>query len=94
VGPRASLGEVKSKFLTLPGLELRPLGLPARSQSLNRLCHPDSSFVCCRTCLNIIYKSYRIQEDREMSELQGESEVSQSRQRVKFGHESSGTRNQ
>jgi hypothetical protein len=38
VGPRAGLDDVeKSKFLTLPGLELRLLGRPARSQSLYRL---------------------------------------------------------
>jgi hypothetical protein len=35
MGPRAGLDNVeKRKFLTLPGLELRLLGLPARSQSL------------------------------------------------------------
>jgi hypothetical protein len=35
---RAGLdGVEKRKFLTLPGLELRPLGSPARSQSLYRL---------------------------------------------------------
>jgi hypothetical protein len=34
VGPRAGLDEVeKRKFLTIPGLELRPLGRPARSKS-------------------------------------------------------------
>jgi hypothetical protein len=33
VDPRAGLDEVeKRKFLTLPGLELRPLGRPGRSQ--------------------------------------------------------------
>jgi hypothetical protein len=38
VGLRAGLDDVeKRKFLTLPGLELRPLGRPARSQSLSRL---------------------------------------------------------
>jgi hypothetical protein len=43
VGPRASLDAAeKRKFLTLPGLELRPLGRPARSQSLYRLRYPDS----------------------------------------------------
>jgi hypothetical protein len=43
VGPRAGPDDVKkTKFLTLPGLELRPLGLPARSQSLYRLRYPDS----------------------------------------------------
>jgi hypothetical protein len=32
VGPRAGLDEVENrKFLALPGLELRPLGRPARS---------------------------------------------------------------
>jgi hypothetical protein len=32
VGPRTGLDDVeKGKFLTLPGLELRPLGRPARS---------------------------------------------------------------
>jgi hypothetical protein len=30
----------KRKFLTLPGLELRPLGSPACSQSLYRLRYP------------------------------------------------------
>jgi hypothetical protein len=35
VGPRAGLDDVeKRKFLTLPGLELRPLARPAGSQSL------------------------------------------------------------
>jgi hypothetical protein len=36
--PRAGLDDVeKRKLLTLPGLELRTLGRPARSQSLYRL---------------------------------------------------------
>jgi hypothetical protein len=43
MGPGAGLDDVeKRKFLTLPGLELRPLGLPARSQSLYRLRYPCS----------------------------------------------------
>jgi hypothetical protein len=43
VGPKAGLDDVgKRKFLTLPGLELRPLGRPARSQSLYRLRYPGS----------------------------------------------------
>jgi hypothetical protein len=33
----------KRKFLTLPGLELRPLSRPARSQSLYRLSYPGST---------------------------------------------------
>jgi hypothetical protein len=41
VEPRAGLDDVEeSKFLTLPGLELRPIGRPARSQSLYRLHYP------------------------------------------------------
>jgi hypothetical protein len=43
VGPRAGLDAVeKRKFLTLPGLELRPLCRPARSQSLYRLRYSGS----------------------------------------------------
>jgi hypothetical protein len=43
VGPRVSLDDVeKRKFLNLPGLELRPLGRSARSQSLYRLRYPGS----------------------------------------------------
>jgi hypothetical protein len=42
--PRVDLDEAeKRKFLTLPGLELRPLGRPACSQSLYRLSYPRSS---------------------------------------------------
>jgi hypothetical protein len=45
VGPKAGLDDVeKRKFLTLPGLELRPLGRPARIQSLYRLRYPDGRF--------------------------------------------------
>jgi hypothetical protein len=44
VDPRAGLDDLeKRKFLTLPGLQLRPLGHPARSQSLYRLSYPGSS---------------------------------------------------
>jgi hypothetical protein len=43
VDPRTGLDYVdKRKFLSLPGLELRPLGRPARSQSLYRLGYPCS----------------------------------------------------
>jgi hypothetical protein len=43
VGLRAGLDDVEErKFLTLPGLELRSLGHPARSQSLYRLRYPGS----------------------------------------------------
>jgi hypothetical protein len=41
VGPRTGLNDVeKRKFLTLPGLELRPLCRPVRRQSLYRLSYP------------------------------------------------------
>jgi hypothetical protein len=43
VGLRTGLDVVeKRKFLTLPELELRPLGRPDRSQSLYRLRYPGS----------------------------------------------------
>jgi hypothetical protein len=45
VGPRAGLDDVeKRKFLTLPGLELRPLCRPARSQSPYRMRYPGSHY--------------------------------------------------
>jgi hypothetical protein len=51
VGPRASLEDVKNrKFLTLPGLEHRPLGRPTRSQSLYRLRYPGST-ICIYVCV-------------------------------------------
>jgi hypothetical protein len=43
VGPRAGLYDME-KFLTLPGLELRPLRRPARSQSLYRLRYPNCQY--------------------------------------------------
>jgi hypothetical protein len=44
MGPRIDLdGVEKRKFLTLPGLELRPLGRPTRNQSLYQLSYPGSS---------------------------------------------------
>jgi hypothetical protein len=44
VDPKAGLDDVeKKKFLTLPGLELRPLPHSARSQSLYRLRYPRSN---------------------------------------------------
>jgi hypothetical protein len=45
VDPRASLDDLERiKFLTLPVLELRPLGRPDRSQSLYPLRCPGSCF--------------------------------------------------
>jgi hypothetical protein len=44
VGSRTGLNDVeKRKLLTLPGLELRPFGRSARSQSLYRLGYPGPS---------------------------------------------------
>jgi hypothetical protein len=43
VGPRTGLNVVeKKKFLTLPGLELRPLGRSVHSKSLYLLRYPGS----------------------------------------------------
>jgi hypothetical protein len=43
VDPRAGLDDIEErKFLNIPGLELPPLGLPARSYSLYRLRYPGS----------------------------------------------------
>jgi hypothetical protein len=43
VDHRAGLDDVeKRKFLPPPGLEVRPLGRPSRSQSLYRLSYPGS----------------------------------------------------
>jgi hypothetical protein len=47
VDPRAGLDDVKKrKFLILLRLKLRPLGRPARSQSLYRLRYPGSTTQC------------------------------------------------
>jgi hypothetical protein len=43
VGPRDRIDAMKGKISPLPGLELRSLGRPARSQSLHRLRYPGSS---------------------------------------------------
>jgi hypothetical protein len=52
VGPRARLDDVyKIKFLTLPGLELRPLCRPSRSHSLFLLRSPGS--LCTLICIHI-----------------------------------------
>jgi hypothetical protein len=43
VDPRAGLDDMeKTKFLTLPELELGPFGRPARNQSLYRMSYPGS----------------------------------------------------
>jgi hypothetical protein len=44
VDPIVGMDDVETKkFLTLPGLELQPLGRPVRSQLLYRLRYPGSS---------------------------------------------------
>jgi hypothetical protein len=44
VDHRVGLDDVRIRtFLTLPGLELRPLGRPARNQSLHRLRYAGSN---------------------------------------------------
>jgi hypothetical protein len=49
VGPKAGLNDAeKTKFLTLLGLELRPLTRPTRSQLLYRLRYPGSVSVSYR----------------------------------------------
>jgi hypothetical protein len=49
VNPRAGLDdEEKRKFLTLPGLELRPLSRPASSQSLYRLRYTSAANAICK----------------------------------------------
>jgi hypothetical protein len=45
MGPRVRLHDVeKTEFYIPPGLELRPLCRPARSQSLYRLRYPSSHY--------------------------------------------------
>jgi hypothetical protein len=51
VNPGASMDMEKIKFLTLPGLEFRPLSRPARSQSLYRLRY-SGSLKFLNGCLN------------------------------------------
>jgi hypothetical protein len=68
VDPRAGLNDVeKKKFLTLPGLELRLLGHPARSQSLYRLRYPGSE----NRVLKRIFRPMR----EEVQEDNGENSV-------------------
>jgi hypothetical protein len=47
VGPKTGLEDVEiRKILPQPGLELGSFGRPARSQSVQRLRHPGSIYVC------------------------------------------------
>jgi hypothetical protein len=59
---RVGLDDVeKRKFLTLQGLEFRPLGLPARSQSLYRLLYsgPD--------CFGTLINKYKLENKLRIS---------------------------
>jgi hypothetical protein len=61
VDPRVGLNDVeKRKFLTLPALELRPLGRSARSQSLYRLRYPG----CTGTSNNVLNREFVIKFSR------------------------------
>jgi hypothetical protein len=57
MGPSAGLDDVeKRKLLTLLELELRPLGRPARSQSLYRLrTNVFILSICCNTAATKLY---------------------------------------
>jgi hypothetical protein len=58
VNPRASLDVVeKRKFLTLSGLELRPLDRPARSQSLYKLRYPGSSTKSVAVVIHFLHQN-------------------------------------
>jgi hypothetical protein len=64
MGPRAGLDDVeKRKILTLPALELRRLGCPARSQSLYRLRYPGSRVIMVGMFYH--YMKYRIMHASE-----------------------------
>jgi hypothetical protein len=66
MGPRAGLDDVeKTKFLILPGLELRPLSRPARSQSLcrPRYHYPVHDIFCTLPYLlknKVLYVSFEV----------------------------------
>jgi hypothetical protein len=50
VGPRTGLDDVeKRKFLILPGVELRPLGLPAHSQLYDVVLQIPALSMFCET---------------------------------------------
>jgi hypothetical protein len=63
VGLRAGLDVEKRKMLPLPRIELRPLGRPARIQSLYRLRYPGSYGPIAEQ------KVWRIRIIRELGEL-------------------------
>jgi hypothetical protein len=63
VGPKAGLDDMeKWKFLRPSGLEPRPLGRPARNQSLYRLSYPGSGtiLVFAKTFIKILRNGFRV----------------------------------
>jgi hypothetical protein len=70
VDPIAGLDDVKKrKFLTLTGFELRPLGRPARSQSLYRLRYPGYLTLFCASVNNprdAMHNETRYEADEEI----------------------------
>jgi hypothetical protein len=65
---RAGMDDVENtEFLTLLGLELRPLGRPARSQSLYRLRYPGSRYVCIHKDKRENLSILKIQTYRDVS---------------------------
>jgi hypothetical protein len=56
MGPRIGLDDVeRRKVLPLPGLEPRPFGRPARSQSLYRLRSPGSTYKIIVGNITVLY---------------------------------------
>jgi hypothetical protein len=65
---RTDLGNLEMrKFLTLPGLELRPLGRPARIYSLYRLSYPGYPAIGMRDGVNI--KHFRNELTRQKFQI-------------------------
>jgi hypothetical protein len=68
VGPRTDLDYVeKRKFLTLPGLEIRPLCRPARSQSAYRYAIPAPrlrpkaiKLIVSQGCVSLVRKIFDV----------------------------------
>jgi hypothetical protein len=65
LGPRASLDDVENrKFLTLPAIELRSLGRPARSQSLHLLSYPGCPNREWETCFSLNHNVFQFEPQR------------------------------
>jgi hypothetical protein len=73
VGPRAGLDDMeKLKYFNLLGLELRPLGRPARSQSLNQQSYRGSQRSIIRLFIKPVHIKIRIsrpQTDTDSSKV-------------------------